>query len=101
MVKDDPNSLGSLSVKEISLIVASVSIGITMIAATGLMVIVGLSVDWTEEKNQAVGLELMTQVGILFSAIGHSSILLIGLGAGTGSVALGMAMANKKRGADE
>lgn len=101
MPKDNPNSLGSLSIKEISIIVAVTSISITMIAATSLIVIVGYSLDWTEDKNQTVGLELMAQVGIMFAAIGHSSILLIGLGAGTGSVALGMQLAKKNNKDDE
>lgn len=91
---DNPNHVGGFSIKEISIIIAVISITITMIAATSLIVIVGLNLDWTEEKNQVVGLDLMNQVGVMFTAIGHSSILLIGMGAGTGAVAVGMAIAN-------
>lgn len=68
-----------------------------MIAATTLIVIVGLNLDWTDPKNQLVGLELMSQVGIMFTAIGHSSILLIGLGAGSASVIAGIAIGNRTK----
>lgn len=93
--EDNPNQLGNFSIKEISIIIAVISISITMIAATALIIIVAINLDWTDVKNQVVGLELMSQVGVMFTAIGHSSILLIGIGAGTGAVILGSRMVKK------
>lgn len=93
---DDPNQLGNFSIKEISIIIAVISIAITMIAASALIIIVGVNLDWSEDKNQIVGLELMSQVGIMFTAIGNGSLLLIGMGAGTGAVILGSKLRQKK-----
>ena len=100
MVKDDPNQIANFSLKEITMIVAVVSISITMIAATALIVIVAHNIDWADPDNQVVGLELMRQVGVMFAAIGHSSILLIGLGAGGATMAAGVALANKVKSKD-
>jgi len=92
---DDPNQLGSVSIKEISIIVAVVSITITMLAATALILIVSFNLDWTQPENQAIGLKLLDQVVTSFSAITHSSILLIGMGSGMGAITAGMLIANK------
>lgn len=95
--QDNPNELGSFSIKEISIIIAVISIAITMFAATSIIIIVGFNLDWSDPKNQAVGLELMNQVGIMFSAIGHSSLLLIGLGAGGGLAMAGVAIGTRNK----
>jgi len=93
--KENSGHLGGFSIKEISMIVAVISIAITMIAATALIVIVALNTDWSIPANQSVGLDLMKQVGIMFSAIGHSSILLIGMGAGGAAITAGVAIGQR------
>lgn len=90
--QDDPNQLGGFSKSELTQIIALISISITMIGAVALIIIVAMNLDWKDPQILAIGLKLLDQIAVMFAAIGHSSILILGLGGATGIIAVGYKM---------